>query len=179
MSNTNKSKQAVVVDMGAEGDAEQIKSVPVLTPQVFEVEDKRDVNEAVAEDLRDLLKSRTVKVSQVVGKGAMLDPSYHNKGVDYRAGGLLDVRWVRDDESHRTIAEARDWVLPESISPRLKNIRHNELILMVRLAEQSANRDKFVEQESRNFERQDFDKTPNVQAGLSEFNVTRPTKRAV
>lgn len=171
-------KQKTVVEMGAEGVVGPAVTPP-LEPQKYEETDQAGLNAQIAQDLRETLKSRPVRVEKVVGRASMLDPSFHNKGVDYRVGGALDNHWVRNDESHLSKARAKGWVFPETISPRLKNLTHNELVLMVRLQEQSDNNEKYLEAEARNFERKDFDKTPGIGDGLSEFSVTRPSKRSV
>lgn len=146
-----------------------------VEPQVeADVEDTND-NELIFEDLQNLLTTKAVKVGKVVGRPEGLSTQHHNPGIDYRVGGLLDVRWVRNDDAHLSLARANNWVFPETISPRLKNLKHNELVLMVRLMEQSKNKMKYVEAEARRFEAETFDKTPGV-SGLSEFEVTKSTK---
>lgn len=150
-----------------------------LEPQSVTDVDETDINAEVFEDLQKLLTSKPVRVSKVVGREQALSTSQHNPGVDYTVGGALDVRWVRNDEAHLSVARAGQWVFPETISPRLKNIKHNELVLMVRLMEQSKNKQKYVEAESRKFESESFANTPAARgSALSEFSVTKSQKHA-
>jgi len=148
-----------------------------LEPQVEAVVEDSDDNDVIFEDLQKLLTSKAVKVGKVSGRQEGLSTQHHNPGIDYTVGGMLDVRWVRNDDAHLSLARANHWVFPETISPRLKNLKHNELVLMVRLMEQSKNKMKYVEAESRRFEAETFDKTPGV-SGLSEFEVKQSTKTA-
>lgn len=164
-----------------DGSTEMNKQVP-LQPQVVDAPDAVEVaddNDSILQDAAKYLKSHAVKVEKAVGRGSMLDPNFQIRGIDYRVGGLLDVRWVRNTDANISKAKANKWVFPETISPRLKNQTLNELVLMVRLQEQSNNQVKYFESEAQNYERKEFYKmqggTPD---GFSEFSVTRPTQRA-
>lgn len=172
------SKNPRVIEM-AQGSVDLAKQES-LAPQVETAPDVEVVlneNDAIFADATKYLKSHEVKIEKVAGRPSMFDPSYKYRGIDYRAGGLLDVRWVRNDDAHMNKAKARHWVLPETISPRLRNQTNNELVLMVRLAEQSANQKKYLESEAQNYERKDFNNMEGLPAGFTEFSVTRPTKR--
>lgn len=172
-------KNPRVIEM-AEGSVELAKQAK-LEPQVDTAPDAEVVlseNDAILKDATKYLKSHEVKIEKVAGRPSMFDPSYKYRGIDYRVGGLLDVRWVRNDDAHLSKAQARHWVFPETISPRLRNQTNNELVLMVRLAEQSKNQEKYLESEAQNYERKDFNNMENLPAGFTEFSVTRPTKRA-
>lgn len=172
------SKTPRVIEM-ANGSVDLVRQEK-LEPQVETAPDREIVlsdNDAILNDTTKYLKSHETRVERVAGRPTMLDPGYKYRGIDYRVGGLLDVRWVRNDDVHLSKAQARHWVFPETISPRLRNQTNNELVLMVRLAEQSANQKKYLESEAQNYERKDFNNMEGLPAGFSEFSVSRPTKR--
>lgn len=169
------SRKQIDMAEGATGLAE----TPHLDPQNFEIEDKSDINQEIAKDLKGKLKSKAMKVTEVTGRAHMMDPNFRQNGIDYSVGGLLDRHWIRNTPSNIEHATSNQWVFPETISPRLKNQTHNELVLMVRLKEQSDNRAKYIESVARGYEKSTFKNTPEAnRAGLGEFEVTQPTKRA-
>lgn len=126
------------------------------------------------DEVAKAIKSRFLKPDLTVGKAHMLDPrSHHN--IDYTAGGQLHTRWVVNTDIEIQKKSAKGFVLPETISPRLKNIRQGNLILMVRPAEYNAQHQENVEKLNRKWEADSSVKTRKRDLktqGIDEFEVT-------
>jgi hypothetical protein len=151
-----------------------------ITPQFEVAPDREEIaqaNTTINDDVAQYIASHEAGVSRVVGRATMMDPSFRAKGIDYTAGGKLEVRWVLKQETNMSRATARGWVLPENVSPRLRNQEHDGLLLMVRLREQGDNYRKFYEQEAQRFESNAFSVKDNEKKGFSEVSMVKAQTR--
>ncbi len=135
-----------------------------------------DVKSLEAE-VAEAIKTRFVMPDLTVGKAYLLNPESHN-GVAYTAGGQLSPRWVKNDGPTVAQKQAKGFVFPEEISPRLKNITVGALVLMVRPADYQKRHEVNVEALNRGWESKSKESFANKSKGpgLGEFEV-KPSQK--
>lgn len=129
-----------------------------------------DLNDEVAK----AIKTRFVRPDLTVGKAHLLDPRAHHD-IDYTAGGQLHMRWVINSDVELQKKGNKGFVLPEAISPRLKNIKQGNLILMVRPADYDQQHQHNVERLNRQWEANaavEKQKKNSNNKGIGEYDVT-------
>lgn len=149
-------------------------SNPQVVDMSAEVEPPVPADLSLNDEVKQAIKTRFMKPDLTVGKAHMLDPRTHFN-VDYTAGGQLHTRWVINNDAEIQRKAAKGFVMPETISPRLKNIRQGNMVLMVRPMEYNIQHQENVEKLNRKWEADSSHKTRKKDLksqGIDEYEVT-------
>lgn len=125
----------------------------------------------------NLVKSKKLAVTGVVGKASLFDIATHS-ALDYTVGGKLAPRWCNENDANIAAKRLQGYMFPEEISPRLKNLRQGGQVLMLRHIDAANSARQHLEQETRRWEGRSFDRSDKAKApGLEGFKIERPERR--
>lgn len=125
----------------------------------------------------NLVKSKKLAVTGVVGKASLFDIATHSP-LDYTVGGKLAHRWCNENDANIAAKRLQGYMFPEEISPRLKNLRQGGQVLMLRHIDAANSARQQLEQETRRWEGRSFDRSDKAKApGLEGFKIERPERR--
>jgi len=129
-----------------------------------------DINAQIAAEVAKRIKSRAFASSATVGKAGLFDVAKHANGIDYTVGGLLELRWCNDEPVNVANKRMKGYMFPEEAHPHLKNIRQNNLVLMVRTKEAADSHREEIRKLSANLDGQAFETSSVVE----QANKLRP-----
>jgi hypothetical protein len=121
-----------------------------------------DINALILADVQARIKSRSFKTTATVGKAGLFDVTKYANGTDYTVGGLLTIRWCSEDPQNVANKRMKGFMFPEEVSPRLKNITQNGLVLMVRTKEAANAHRAQLRELTQNLDGQEFESSPLV-----------------
>lgn len=149
----------------------EIGDEPVVEPVTNKLADETaDLNARIKAEVAGKIKSRSFSDAVTVGKAGLFDISKHSNGIDYTAGGMLECRWCRDDDASIAGKRKKGFMFPSDVSGAFQNIRHQNMVLMVRTTAAADNHRQAIADLSTNLDGQEFD-AAGVAAKATKINA--------